>query len=140
MCVEPLVSPRNRGVSVLVKPTKRIQLLPEIHELSDCLLDRLRHQVEGHVVHGTKWFLVDSTHGTALWCGDPALAIGDTSERELLGQVVKLVPLVVGTVLRRICYLSEGKVPTLTLFTMAPWLCLRPRCLQPLCDRPFHLH
>jgi hypothetical protein len=99
VCVEPLVRPRNSGASVLVKPTKRIQLLPEIHELSDCLLNRLRHQVEGHVVHRAKWFLVDSTHGTALGCGDPALAIGDTPEWVLLGQVVELVPLVVGTVL-----------------------------------------
>lgn len=67
------------------------------------------HQVQSHVVARLEKRADRHAGRPANGAGNPALAEGDSAERELLGEVIELVPPVVGTVSGRIGDFGEGE-------------------------------
>ena len=100
---------RDRGPALLVEAAERPQLLADLHEVAQRPVDRVGHQVQRHVVDRGERVLVDRSRRAARGRRHPALAVDDPRDRELLGHVVELVPLVVGPVLGRIGDLGEGE-------------------------------
>ena len=80
---------------MLVEAVELVQARTEAEEVVERLLDRVGHEVAGDVVDRVEHGLADRPGRAARGRRHPALPVDDPRERELLGQVVELVPLVV---------------------------------------------
>ena len=97
------------------KRSRRCSSAPSSKNSSSVCVDRFGHEVAGDVVDGVELGLAHRARGAARGRRHPPLAVHDAGERELLGHVVELVPLVVRVVLGRVGDLGEREEPDLDL-------------------------
>src|ERR1700683_493092 len=90
-----------------------VKLHREVVEEAQRLVQRLTHQVQGQVLRNRQ--ISASTAGMADLStprrGHPPLPVGDTRNRQLLREVVELMPFVVSAVRRRLGDLGECEEP-----------------------------
>jgi hypothetical protein len=103
-----------------MKATQIGELGAQADELRERRLHGLGHQVQRHVVRGIDQRIARDSRAAARRRADPALSERQPRNRELLGHVIELVPLVVGSMLPGIGDLGEREKADLYLVHGSP--------------------